>query len=124
MLKKIINFTTLAILCVLAIFTACDNAPEVSTIKGMNQVSDTLKVWGNCEMCQETIEGSLKTKGIASASWNSETKMLAVSYDSTQINLDQIHKLVAASGYDTEKYKADEETYKNLHECCQYERRE
>ncbi len=83
----------------------------------------TFKVWGNCGMCQETIEGSLNVEGVAKAEWNTESKMIAVNYDSTKINLDQIQKNIATVGYDNEKYIGDEKAYKNLPECCQYDRK-
>lgn len=81
------------------------------------------KVWGNCEMCKETIEGSLKVDGISKADWNTETKQIQVTYDSAKITLDQIQKNIAAAGYDNEKYKSDEKAYHSLPECCQYERK-
>jgi len=113
--------------CIL-ILASCsiDVAPDNKEQLGKNlanATTATFKVWGNCEMCEETIEGSLKAPGIALADWNSETKQISVNYDSTVISLDDIQKRIAASGYDTEKYKADEEAYANLHECCQYERK-
>lgn len=83
-----------------------------------------LKIWGNCDMCKETIEGALKVEGIKSADWNKDTKMMAVSYDSTKISLDQIEKDIAAAGYDTEKYRGDDHTYSELPECCQYQRKD
>jgi hypothetical protein len=36
--------------------------------------------------------------------------------------LEQIHKAIAAVGYDTELFKATDESYNNLHFCCKYER--
>jgi mercuric ion binding protein len=81
------------------------------------------KVWGNCEMCKETIEQAVNVEGVSKAEWNTETKQIAVSYDSTKISLDQIQKNVAAAGYDNEKYKGNETVYHNLPECCQYERK-
>lgn len=83
----------------------------------------TFKIWGNCEMCKETIEGSLKVAGIKTADWNKDTKLMTVAFDSTKITLDQIEKNVAAVGYDTEKYKGDDHAYAGLPECCQYERK-
>jgi len=83
----------------------------------------TFKTWGNCEMCKETIEGSLKVSGIANVDWNKDTKMMTVSFDSTKITLDQIEKDVASVGYDNEKYKGDDKAYASLPECCQYERK-
>lgn len=81
------------------------------------------KVWGNCDMCKETIEGALKTDGVTSADWNKDTKMMTVSFDSTKINLDQIEKKIAATGYDTELYTGDDKAYQGLPECCQYDRK-
>lgn len=83
----------------------------------------TFKIWGNCEMCKETIETSLKVGGVKMADWNKDTKMITVEFDSTKINLDHIQKNVAAVGYDNEKYRGDDSAYKNLPECCQYERK-
>ena len=83
----------------------------------------TFKVWGNCEMCKETIEGSLNVEGVAKAEWSTESKMIVVNYDSTKINLDQIQKNIEIVGYDNEKYKVDEKAYSNLPECCQYDRK-
>lgn len=115
-----------ALCCI--ILTACNievssDTKEQATTPSENSITSVFKVWGNCEMCRETIEGALKAPGISVADWNTETKQLSVSYDSTIISLDAIQKKIAASGYDTEKYKADEQAYANLHECCQYERK-
>ncbi len=85
---------------------------------------ETFKVWGNCGMCKSTIEKSLKsTKGIKSAKWNVDTKKMTVKYDAEKISLDNIKKTIADSGYDTEEHKASNETYNNLHHCCQYDRK-
>ena len=81
------------------------------------------KVWGNCGMCEETIEGALKVDGVSKADWNTESKQMEVSYDSTKINLDAIQKRIADVGYDTEKFKGDDAAYDKLHQCCQYERK-
>lgn len=81
------------------------------------------KVWGNCDMCKGTIETSLKTEGISKADWNTETKMITVSFDSTKITLDKIQKNIAAVGYDNDGYKGDDKAYSELHGCCQYERK-
>ena len=81
------------------------------------------KVLGNCEMCKKTIENSLDVKGIKSANWNVDTKIIEVTYLSDKINEDKIYDLVAASGYDSEKKKGDDNAYKALPECCQYSRK-
>ena len=37
--------------------TSCDNKTETTMIA--SNTPSNFKVWGNCEMCKETIEGSL-----------------------------------------------------------------
>ena len=85
--------------------------------------TEQIKVYGNCSMCKKHIETSLKVDGVAKADWDKKTKILAVTYDSSKISNDQIQKNIAAVGYDTEKYKADDKAYSGLDECCQYERK-
>lgn len=87
-----------------------------------NLKTSTLKVKGNCGMCKQTIEKSLKVDGVYEADWNIQSKILTVSYDSVLINLNTIATFVARSGYDNELVKADTKTYKSLHGCCQYKR--
>ena len=36
--------------------------------------------------------------------------------------LEDIHKAIANVGYDTDKIKAKDEVYKDLHKCCKYDR--
>ena len=85
--------------------------------------TSTFTVWGNCGMCEETIENSLKMKGVKSSDWNSDTKIIKITYDSSKITLDQIEKKIASVGYDNVKYKGDDKAYSSLHECCQYDRK-
>jgi copper chaperone CopZ len=100
------------------------SAESTTTAKTTNGItSSTFKVWGNCEMCKETIEGSLKAEGIAKADWNVDTKILTVEFDTSKISLDQIQKNVASVGYDNEKYKGDDKAYSELADCCQYDRK-
>jgi copper chaperone CopZ len=86
------------------------------------QKTETLKVWGNCGMCKDRIESAIKAEGATSASWDSKTKMLAVSYNPSKTNLDALSKKLAAVGHDTEKYKAPDDVYAKLPGCCHYER--
>jgi copper chaperone CopZ len=82
------------------------------------------KVYGNCGMCEKRIEKAAKIEGVTFADWNEDTKILAITFDSTKVKPAQVHKAVAAVGHDTEKEKADDAVYAKLHECCQYERRQ
>lgn len=83
--------------------------------------TETIKVAGNCGMCEKTIEGAAKKAGASKAHWNPDTKILSVTYDSKKTNSDAIQQKIAATGYDTENYVGDETAYKSLHECCQYD---
>jgi hypothetical protein len=49
--------------------------------------------------------------------------MIRVVFKPAKISEDQIHQAIAAVGYDTEKYKGSDKAYKDLPECCQYERK-
>lgn len=118
---------TLFAICFLLFIASCKNQDankneqNIETTTGI--VTSTFKVWGNCEMCQETIEGSVNVPGVVKSSWNKDTKIISVSYDEKKITLDQIEKKIAAAGYDNEKYKGDDAAYKALPECCQYDRK-
>lgn len=83
---------------------------------------ENIKVNGECGMCKKKIEKAAKASGATEATWNSETKILSVSYNPASTNNDKIQKAVAAVGYDTEKYKATQEAYNKLDKCCKYER--
>jgi mercuric ion binding protein len=92
--------------------------------KGGEGKKTDFKVYGNCEMCKETIEGSLKNvDGVSSATWDVDKKIISVTFDSTKINEPAIHKKIASVGYDTELEQGNDLAYKGLHQCCQYERK-
>jgi len=118
------------LVCVLIFMSlsSCQDTKSEETYETTTEIKDgiatsTFKVWGNCGMCEKTIEGSLKVDGVKSSDWNRDTKIIKVTYDPKVITLDQIQKNIAAVGYDNDKYKADDETYNNLHGCCKYERK-
>lgn len=85
--------------------------------------SETIKVWGNCSMCEETIEKAAKKAGAVSAAWNEETKMLAVSYNPEKSNSYKIQQAIAQAGYDTQDLKGNSKAYDKLHGCCKYDRK-
>lgn len=118
----------ISILGVIAMLSSCGEKADSDENKTLTSVSNGMstsvfKVWGNCGMCEETIEGSLKVDGVTSADWNSDSKMITVVFDSTKISLDQIQKNIASVGYDNVKYTADDKVYNELHDCCQYDRK-
>ena len=85
--------------------------------------TETIKVWGECETCQASIEKASKVSGVSKASWDKTTKLLTLLYDPSKVKSDDIQKKIAAVGYDTEKYKADDKVYAKLNACCKYERK-
>lgn len=123
---KINKFIAIAFI-VLAV-VGCGNKAESETAETKTETvngetTSTFKVWGNCEMCKETIESSLKVDGIIKADWNVDSKIMTVTYDNSKITLDQIQKNIASVGYDNEKYKGDDKAYNELAGCCQYDRK-
>ena len=84
-------------------------------------VTETVKVSGNCGMCQKKIEGAAKKSGASKAAWDKKAKVLTVTFDDAKTTNDDIQKGVAAIGYDTEKFAGSMNAYKALEECCQYD---
>lgn len=105
----------MVMLCFIS-FTSCK-----AQIK--NAKTESVKIFGNCGMCESTIEKAGNKKKIAKVDWNKDTKMATISYDSTKTNQDEILKRIALSGYDNEKFLAPNDVYAKLPECCQYERK-
>lgn len=86
-------------------------------------IKDSFGVKGNCSMCESTIENAVKSiDGVVSVKWNVVKQQAIVRFDSEITSLNEIQKVVAAAGYDTSKYKADDEVYDKLHHCCKYDR--
>ena len=85
--------------------------------------TETIKVWGECETCQASIEKASKVDGVSKASWDKTNKLLTLVYDPSKVKSDDIQKKIAAVGYDTEKYKADDKVFAKLNECCKYVRK-
>jgi periplasmic mercuric ion binding protein len=84
---------------------------------------ESIKVWGNCGMCKKTIETAATKAGASNAKWDTETKMLAVSYNGKKTSAEKIQQAIAAAGYDTRDFTASNEAYDKLHGCCQYDRK-
>ena len=104
----------------LAVMCSNVSAKSAATKSEGATKTETLKVQGNCGMCETRIEKAAKLDGVSKAEWNSETKVLTVTYDPAKTNLDQIGKKVAAVGHDNEKGKAEDKTYNSLPACCKY----
>lgn len=87
-----------------------------------NAKTETVKIYGNCGMCETTIEKAGNLKKVAQVDWDKDTKMATLTYDSTKTSQDEILKRIAFAGYDSEKFLAPDAAYNSLAGCCQYER--
>jgi copper chaperone CopZ len=121
---------SVAIIAVIGL-TSCKNqakkeAKSTTTTKAskvMAKSGISFGVRGNCGMCKNTIEKAAKgVEGVSSAIWNTDTKMLQVTFDEHEISLDEIKQKIAAVGYDTDKFRAPDKVYNGLMGCCKYDR--
>ncbi len=95
---------------------------SLTTVFGQAKTAK-FKVYGNCRMCESRIEKAAKSvDGLTTADWNKESKMIAVSFDSTKTDVHKVHMAIAKAGHDTEMHKAKDEAYNALPGCCQYDR--
>lgn len=87
-----------------------------------NAKTENVKIYGNCEMCETTIEAAGNLNSEVKVDWNKDTKIATITYDSSKSNQNEILKRIALAGYDSEKFRAPDDVYNRLKECCQYER--
>ena len=113
-MSKSISKMLIAITMLLSM-TACE--AQIKDAK-----TETVKIYGNCGMCEKTIENSGSLKKIAKVDWNKDTKIATLTYDAKKTNQDAVLKRIALAGYDSEKFLAPDDVYSKLPECCQYER--
>lgn len=82
--------------------------------------TDTLKVYGNCEMCKARIERAAFVKGVISAKWSPKTKLLIVQYKPNKVTREVIERSILNVGHDIEDKKAEDSIYQKLPSCCKY----
>ncbi|MBP8878896.1 MAG: hypothetical protein KBG86_12680, partial [Flavobacteriales bacterium] len=110
------------LLSLLLLGTSCyaQDPARTGTIKNAKTIS--LRIDGDCPMCETRIEQVAFVKNEAEVDWVVETHMARVTFDSTRTDLDAIMQRVAHAGYDNELYLAPKQAYDKLPGCCQYER--
>jgi len=97
------------------------NASQAGNTKSQTPQLATFGVSGNCDLCKERIETAAKSvSGVSTAVWDVDTKKIKVEFNSMATNSDAIQKAIAKVGHDTEKFKATDEAYNKLPECCLY----
>lgn len=107
------------LLCAAILFSTASTQTAVA----QSTKTETIKVWGNCGMCQTKIEKAAKTAGAKSASWDTDSKELKVTYAVKKTSSEKIQEAIANVGYDTQDFTAKQSAYDNLHGCCKYDRK-
>lgn len=87
-------------------------------------VTTSFWVAGICGMCEEAIEKAMDVTGVITADYSLATNNLTVTYKPSKLSEDQLHKLLNAVGYDTEKSTCTEAQYNLVHDCCRYREQE
>jgi copper chaperone CopZ len=96
---------------------------SVVTLSAQTEKKEKILVAGECGMCEARIEKTAKAVvGVVSVEWDKETKMLVVTTNGEEVNVEGISKAMAMVGHDTKLFKAEDKVYENLPACCHYER--
>ena len=94
----------------------------ISSAQIKNSVTENIKIYGNCDMCEKTIEKAGNLKNVATVDWNKDTKMASITYDAKKTNQEEVLKRIALAGYDSDTFLAPDNVYSELPGCCQYDR--
>ena len=95
--------------------------PPKGVLAGNKTVTQHYSVSGVCEKCKARIEkAAYDIKGVRFAEWNIDTHDFTIKYDSTKTSAEVILKTIAKAGHDNELFKADDNDYNKLPECCHY----
>ncbi len=79
-----------------------------------------ITVAGNCDMCQDRIEGIANASPFVIDAWYIiDEKTLHIDHID-QFNVDSLAHILAIGGHDAGNYLASESAYSNLPTCCQY----
>ena len=96
---------------------------QAQTAAGIKHAhSITVRVDGDCPMCEKTIETAAFRKGEAHADWDVDAKTAVITIDSTRTTVDAVLRRIAEAGYDNERFLSPDKVYAGLPGCCQYER--
>lgn len=87
-----------------------------------NATTEQVKIYGNCGMCETTIEKAGNVNKVAKVDWNKDSKMASITFDTKKTNKDEIMKRIALAGYDSDSFLAPDGAYTKLDACCQYDR--
>lgn len=95
---------------------------SINTLYAQSDSTTVFQVAGNCAMCKKRIETAAKIKGVESATWDLSSKKLTTKFNPKTTSTLEIQQAIALVGHDTPNYRAADEVYQSLHECCLYDR--
>lgn len=100
---------------------ACMVLPGLIFLSGCGSTETALfYVEGNCGECKEVIEGILTdTPGVKEAVWDFNSSHVEVKYAPGKTSEDFLQQTLAAKGFETRFFPANELARKSLPECCQ-----
>src|SRR5689334_4001099 len=101
--------------CILFLYISANGQKQ-----SLNDTVVVFKVYGNCEICKNRIEKAAKGKGIVSATWDVDTKLLSLDYDPSTTSPEKVQQRIADAGHDTQLKKAKDFVYNELPDCCHY----
>ena len=87
-----------------------------------NAKTETVRIYGNCNMCKSKIEKAGNQRKVAKVTWDKDTQMATITYNEKKTNQDEILKRIALVGYDSDKFLAPDDVYEKLDDCCKYDR--
>ena len=103
--------------------TVLKSEEKIKTLDEDALVTEEIYVFGNCGMCKARIhKAGNELEAVASVSWDMDTKMLSVTYDSSKTSISDIEEKMAEVGHDTKNEKSASDVYEALPGCCQYDR--
>ena len=96
--------------------------PSIEANANNHNHSNEFFVRGNCESCKLRIESTAKKAGATTAKWTPLTQKLILEFDESKTSAEAILKAIAKVGHDNELFTAEDKVYKNLPDCCLYDR--
>ncbi|MDJ1482763.1 DUF3347 domain-containing protein [Cytophagaceae bacterium YF14B1] len=95
---------------------------EIKEVFAQEVSTQNVKISGSCSLCKEGIETAAFEKNVSKASWDKDTKIAVITFNTTKTSIDAILKKIALAGYDNDSYLAPDDAYAKLADCCKYER--
>ncbi len=105
---------------ILTILILVFSSPKSQAQQAGNNSNIATKVFGSCEMCKTRIETAAQGKGVQTAIWDVDSKILTLNYDPSKTSLDRIQKRILLAGHDVDNKRANTKVYETLPACCRY----